>query len=178
MALPRQWNDTEKRPVFHLPCHGHRKINSEYLFNYIASGIRHWHSFNPVIHCIRRISLVFTDVNADDVHPINELTGINPRTMPDFVSTGRDYACRWVIFQCWRGLYSPPRIPRGVRGRSELSEDSPRTCRTLGLSSDGVCGLNSACPSTVRTPSEDSPSTSILLYNLNKKYSPGFEPDR
>src|ERR1700678_1392873 len=89
MALRRQWNDTEKRPVFHLPCHGHRKINSEYLFNYIASGIRHWHSFNPVIHCIRRISLVFTDVNADDVHPINELTGINPRTMPDFVSTGR-----------------------------------------------------------------------------------------
>jgi len=72
MALRRQWNDTEKRPVFHLPCHGHRKINSEYLFNYIASGIRHWHSFNPVIHCIRRISLVFTDVNADDVHPINE----------------------------------------------------------------------------------------------------------
>jgi hypothetical protein len=135
MALRRQWNDTEKRAVFHLPCHGHRKINSEYLFNYIASGIRHWHSFNQridrqwplamptgrpsalsipipvgidelrwcssVIHCIRRISLVFTDVNADDVHPINELTGINPRTMPDFVSTGRDYACRWVICQCW-----------------------------------------------------------------------------
>src|ERR1700678_1745150 len=45
----RQWNDTEKTAVFHLPCHGHRKINSEYLSNYIASGIRHWHSFNQRI---------------------------------------------------------------------------------------------------------------------------------
>ena len=51
---------------------------------------RYWRSWcSSVIHCIRRISLVFTDVNADDVHPINEFTGINPRTMPDFVSTGR-----------------------------------------------------------------------------------------
>ena len=29
------------------------------------------------------------------------------------------------------------------------SEDSPRTARTLGLSPDGVCGLNSDCPRTV-----------------------------
>ena len=40
----------------------------------------------------------------------------------------------WASSGPKRGLYSPPRIPRRVRGQSELSEDSPRT--PLGLNSD------------------------------------------
>ena len=53
------------------------------------------------------------------------------------------------------------------------SEDSPRTARTLGQSSDRVRVPNSDCPRTVLAVS-DSPN---VLVNLLKKVSvAGFEP--
>ena len=48
-----------------------------------------------------------------------------------------------------------PNLVLGQLGQLGQSEDSPRTARTLGLSLDGVCGLNLDCPQTVLGQSED-----------------------
>ena len=48
------------------------------------------------------------------------------------------------------------------------SEFSPRTARTLGLSSDGIRRLNSDCPHTVLFD--------IIIILFNKRYGAGIEP--
>ena len=56
------------------------------------------------------------------------------------------------------------------------SEDSPRTARTLGLSSDGVHGLNSDSPRTVLGLSEYLYFIIIIIIIIEKCTTPGLNP--
>ena len=61
-------------------------------------------------------------------------------------------------------LYSPPHSPSGVRGQSELSEDSPRSPSEVRAESE----QSEDSPRTVRVQSEYSPST----VRVQSEYSP------
>ena len=54
-----------------------------------------------------------------------------------YESAGRSFNFYFYLI-IFRGLYSPPPNPSGVRGQSEQSEQSPRT--PLGLNSDFFLG--------------------------------------